>query len=193
MLEINPYLYRVVSSSYGTLFAIPIDILQAHMITEKTIKLNVNDLAVIILISNLLAIQNNILSYLNYNSKISLKMSFITYVIPPLFFSMQSKKYYYRLGIKLQYRNLIFWNIIKKILFYNTIYTFYKNNIYYSFIIAPQLCNFISYSLKIYSLKNIKYKNIKYKNIFLGGSIDFLKSLLGDFISIYLINNYKFN
>ena len=75
------------------------------------------------------------------------------------------------------YKNFIFWTTLREIVFYITIYNFYKSNIYLSQIFAPLLSNILAYSFKVLALKkSYIHLNITYKNIFYGSILEILKS-----------------
>ena len=62
MVPINPYLYRACSASCGALSTFPIDIIQTSVLTQQNVTLRVNELPLMLIMTNLFAIQNTVFS-----------------------------------------------------------------------------------------------------------------------------------
>ncbi len=194
MVKINPYLYRACSASCGALSTLPIDIIQTSVLTQRNVTLRVNELPLMLIMSNLFAIQNTVFSCTNCIPNISLRAILASLSISPFVIFIQAKKYYYRFGLSPNYKKFIFWTTLREIVFYITIYNLYKSNIYLSQILAPLFSNIISYSFRIIAIKKSYLDiDITYKNILYASILEIIKSSIGDSISLFLIYNYKFS
>ena len=194
MVKINPYLYRACSASCGALSTLPIDIIQTSVLTQRNVTLRVNELPLMLIMSNLFAIQNTVFSCTNCIPNISFRAILASLSISPFVIFIQAKKYYYRFGISPIYKNFIFWTTLREIVFYITIYNLYKSNIHFSQILAPLLSNIVAYYFRIIAIKkSYQELDITYKNIFYGSILEIIKSSIGDSIALFLIYNYKFS
>ena len=192
MVKINPYLYRACSASCGALSTLPIDIIQTSVLTQRNVTLRVNELPLMLIMSNLFAIQNTVFSCTNCIPNISFRAILASVSISPFVIFIQAKKYYYRFGICPIYKNFIFWTTLREIVFYITIYNLYKSNIYFSQILAPLISNILAYSFRIIAIKkSYQELDITYKNIFYGSILEIIKSSIGDSIALYMIYHHK--
>lgn len=192
MVPINPYLYRACSASCGALSTFPIDIIQTSVLTQQNVTLRVNELPLMLIMTNLFAIQNTVFSCTKCIPNISVRAILASLSISPFVIFVQVKKYYYRFGMSPIYKNFIFWTTLREIVFYITVYNFYKSNIYLSQFLAPLLSNILAYSFRVLALKKSYIDlNITYKNIFYGSILEILKSSIGDSIALYMIYYHK--
>ena len=194
MIKINPYIYRVCSASCGALSTLPIDIIQTSVLTQKNVTLRVNELPLMLIMSNLFAIQNTVYSLTKCIPNISFRGFLAGLSISPFVIFIQSKKYYYRFGMYPIYKKFIFWTTLREIVFYISLYNLYRSNIYFSLFFAPLISNIIAYFFRIISIKKSYIQlNITSQNIFYASIIEIIKSSISDSITFYLIYNYKFS
>ncbi len=192
MVPIYPYMYRACAASCGALSTFPIDIIQTSVITQRNVTLRANEIPLMLIMTNLFAIQNTVFSCTTCIPNISIRAILASLSISPFVIFVQIKKYYYRFGMSPIYKNFIFWTTLREIVFYITIYNFYKSNIYYSQFFAPLLSNILAYSFRVLALKkSYIHLNITYKNIFYGSILEILKSSIGDSIALYMIYYHK--
>lgn len=194
MIKIYPYLYRACAASCGAISTLPIDIIQTSILTQKNISLKVNELPLILLMSNLFAIQNTVFTSTTCIPNISIRAIIASLSISPFVILIQAKKYYYRFGISPIYKNFIFWTTLREIVFYISIYNLYKSNFFLSQFFIPILSNIFAYTFKILAIKK-SYHNlyITNKNILYSAILEIFKSSLGDSIALFLIYNYEFS
>ena len=194
MIKINPYLYRACAASCGAISTLPIDIIQTSILTQQNITLRVNEIPLILIMSNLFAIQNTVFTYTKSIPNISFRAIIASISICPFVIFVQSKKYYYRFGISPIYKNFIFWTTIREIVFNITIYNLYRTNFYLSKFLTPFLSNIFAYIFQIIAIKkSFLVLDITNKNILYSAILEIFKSSLGDSITLYLIYNYKFS
>lgn len=194
MIKINPYLYRACAASCGAISTLPIDIIQTSILTQQNITLMVNEIPLILIMSNLFAIQNTVFTSTKSIPNISFRAILASLSISPLVIFIQAKKYYYRFGTSPIYKNFIFWITVREIVFNITIYNLYRTNFYLSKFFTPFLSNIFAYVFQIIAIKkSFLVLDITNKNILYSAILEIFKSSLGNSITLYLIYNYKFS
>ena len=89
------------------------------------------------------------------------------------------------------YKNLIFWLTIRKLVLFITIYNIYLLDISYAKFISAFIANVIGFPLKLIAIKSsYPILNIDFRTIKKTALIDIIKSSINDGIPLYLIYNF---
>lgn len=98
MVKINPYLYRACSASCGAISTLPIDIIHTSVLTQRNVTLRVNELPLMLIMSNLFVIQNTVFSCTNCIRNISFRAILASLSISPFVIFIQAKNIIIDLG-----------------------------------------------------------------------------------------------
>lgn len=187
-MKIHPFLYKVGCASCGAITILPINIIHTKIITNNKVVFKPKELLYIILMCNIFAIQNIIFHNINYIKNNGIKGACTAIYISPLIIYLKIKKFKCRFNLDPKYKIFIITTIIKEIVFYTSLYSFYNLNFKIMKIIAPILSNIISYPFKFIILKySYPMLDIKFKIMKKTLKFEIFESSLGDMIGFYLM------
>ena len=162
--------------------------IHTKVITNKTVIFKQKEFGYMFLMCNMFAIQNTIYENIKFISNNGIRGACAALTISPIVIILKIKRFKLRLNLEPKYKIFIFTTLLREIIFYGLMYSFYHLNINGIKIFAPLLANLISYPLKFiimiysYPILNIKFNNIKKTFIF-----EILESSIGDIIALNLI------
>lgn len=187
-MKIHPILYRIGCATCGAVSTLPIDLIHTKVITNKTVIFKPKELGYMFLMCNMFAIQNTIFENLRFISNNGIRGACAAVSISPIVITLKIKKLKSRLNLEPKYKIFILTTILREIIFYGLMYTFYNLNINGIKVFGPMLANLISYPFKFmiikysYPILNIKFINMKKSFIF-----ELLDSSIGDIVALNLI------